>query len=209
MDLDERNFHGWGYRQFVVQREGAPPAAEEAYTAARIGQNFSNYSAWHARTALLRRLHASSRTVTLDELVAEELATPSGAVFAIRWHWYSSGCAGCLAGPSLRHAGGSAASMVPTWALREEYALVQQAFFTDPMDQSAWLYHRWLLGGSLAHYAAACGTPQEGAARQARTCCGLIAKRCLSHCSGLQGLMSRFDGAAPCVGAAFFRSESQ
>ena len=58
--------------------------------------------------------------------------------------------------------------MVPTWALREEYALVQQAFFTDPLDQSAWMCHRWLLGGSLAHFAAARGTEREGAARQAR-----------------------------------------
>ena len=27
-----------------------------------------------------------------------------------------------------------------------EFALVRQAFYTEPADQSGWLYHRWLLG---------------------------------------------------------------
>ena len=57
---------------------------------------------------------------------------------------------------------------VPPEALEEEYELVQQAFFTDPENQSAYMYHRWLLEMSLAHYKAAIGTENELQAKEVR-----------------------------------------
>ena len=39
---------------------------------------------------------------------------------------------------------------MPIVLLDAEYNLVKQALFTEPDDQSGWLYHRWLLGQTAA-----------------------------------------------------------
>lgn len=45
---------------------------------------------------------------------------------------------------------------------------MEQATFTDPSDQSAWIYHRWLLSQSLERYqdAQRCDAPQQDTAYQ-------------------------------------------
>lgn len=44
------------------------------------------------------------------------------------------------------------AGTMPGPAIGQELDLVEQATFTDPSDQSAWIYHRWLLSQALQRY---------------------------------------------------------
>ncbi|TIC60743.1 protein prenylyltransferase [Wallemia mellicola] len=113
LKLDARNFHAWGYRRqlltlmnydkdvhtvktfpHVLSRDQL--LKEKQFTLTFIESNFSNFSAWHQRTKILKQLWA------LDGRISNE-------------------------------------------DLDEEFDLVRQAMYTDPSDQSVWLYHKWLI----------------------------------------------------------------
>jgi len=102
LNMDERNFHCWDYRRFVAKNLQATIEQEFKFTTEKIEKNFSNYSAWHQRSALL------------------PLQYPDKTSFQ--------------------------------QALDREFELVQNAFYTEPSDSSAWFYHRWLIQN-------ACSTP--------------------------------------------------
>ncbi|KAG5716262.1 Geranylgeranyl transferase type-2 subunit alpha [Termitomyces sp. T112] len=41
---------------------------------------------------------------------------------------------------------GESSGSVPSQYLEEEFNLLRNAMYTDPSDQSVWIYHRWLMG---------------------------------------------------------------
>ena len=58
---------------------------------------------------------------------------------------------------------------------------MEQATFTDPEDQSAWMYHRWLLSRSLALHAAARGSASEAESCEVAPARCLLLGPCLSR----------------------------
>ncbi|XP_076009642.1 geranylgeranyl transferase type-2 subunit alpha [Genypterus blacodes] len=120
LSLDDRNFHCWDYRRMVVKMSGVAVAQELAFTDRLIGSNFSNYSSWHYRSTLLPLLHPQSPEPPSPPRQPPRASPPTS--------------------PQTH------SHRVCEEQLLKEYELVQNAFFTDPNDQSAWFYYRWLLG---------------------------------------------------------------
>lgn len=69
---DSRNFHGWAYWRFLCTFMGLSAEDQEAYVLDKIEENFSNYSAWHARTSGLQQLNAERPTLSLAQLLAAD-----------------------------------------------------------------------------------------------------------------------------------------
>lgn len=92
------------------------------FSTSKISRNFSNYSSWHYRSELLPRIYPSSSASNRldDQRLAE-------GVFTFLYSpWYRPVHFLCFFSVS-------------------ECNLIQNAIFTDPSDQSAWFYQRWLL----------------------------------------------------------------
>ncbi len=112
--VDERNFHCWNYRRYVLELARLPPKEELDFTMERIIEQTSNYSAWHNRSSLLWQCNRAEQKAN-DEGDDDEQG--------VRNEWIEP----------------------VEEVLSREFEVVQDLFYTDPKDQSAWIYHRWLL----------------------------------------------------------------
>lgn len=95
LNQDERNFHCWRHRFFVVRHGNLDKKHELDFTYEKISSNFSNYSSWHYRNKLIEELYFQNQ---IDDQI-----------------------------------------------FKNELNLIENAVFTDPNDQSAWIYQKWLL----------------------------------------------------------------
>lgn len=83
LNIDERNFHCWDYREFVVQKAGISNEEEFEFSTTKILSNFSNYSSWHYRSRILTKMFGttSDEIPIVDDRYREELDLVMNATF--------------------------------------------------------------------------------------------------------------------------------
>ncbi|KAI3407053.2 BET4 [Candida oxycetoniae] len=128
LELDQRNFHGWQYRRFVVenleiQKTGNDKELEILnlnlkefeYTTSKIQHDFSNFSAWHNRTKLIPIIYN----------LVKQLGKRSydGGVDNDKIKLFES----------------------PLSILYNDLEILKTGIYMCPEDNSVWLYFCWLL----------------------------------------------------------------
>lgn len=123
LGVNPKSYGAWHHRRWVLRHAPPDPAAQRAFCARLLDADPRNFHAWEHRRAEAGG-EAEAELAFTAELLARDFSNFSA------WH----------------HRGRLlAAGPLPPARLRRELELVQNAVFTDPQDQSAWVYLRCLL----------------------------------------------------------------
>ncbi|EMG46909.1 Geranylgeranyl transferase type-2 subunit alpha [Candida maltosa Xu316] len=121
LELDQRNYHGWHYRRFVVSnmelecKDDLPKILkinldEFNYTTQKIQKDFSNFSAWHNRAKLIPKIH---------DLIHKNQGLPSSSETDLFQNTKS--------------------------ILDNDLEMIKTGIYMSPEDTSVWYYLQWLL----------------------------------------------------------------
>ena len=154
LDLDDRNFHGWGYRRFVTslaikkneraletrsaRRATERETPERTLKKPEVSSNVFDHDRDRATVSDEASVVSARAELRFSEAKIERNFSNYSA-----WHHRAANLPRAFAGPT-NGLGASRDGGVPADVLANEYAFVRQAFFTEPEDQAGWMYHRWL-----------------------------------------------------------------
>ncbi|XP_071885865.1 geranylgeranyl transferase type-2 subunit alpha isoform X2 [Anas platyrhynchos] len=123
LGVNPKSYGAWHHRRWVLRHAPPDPAAQRAFCARLLEADPRNFHAWEHRRAEAGEA-AEAELAFTAQLLARDFSNFSA------WH----------------HRGRLLADgPLPPERLRQELELVQNAVFTDPQDQSAWVYLRCLL----------------------------------------------------------------
>uniref|UniRef100_A0A8C9VL16 Geranylgeranyl transferase type-2 subunit alpha n=1 Tax=Scleropages formosus TaxID=113540 RepID=A0A8C9VL16_SCLFO len=145
LKVNPKSYGSWHHRGWVSTRLPRPDWARELSLCERcLSLDDRNFHCWDYRRMVVRvsGVPVDQELQFTDRLIGSNFSNYSS------WHYRST-----LLEPPTSSACSSPSTSPQTHSHRvceeqllKEYELVQNAFFTDPNDQSAWFYYRWLLG---------------------------------------------------------------
>ncbi|XP_062871339.1 geranylgeranyl transferase type-2 subunit alpha [Trichomycterus rosablanca] len=149
LKVNPKSYGSWHHRGWVSYRLPKPDWKRELSLCDRcLSLDDRNFHCWDYRRLVVKESGVSveQELQFTDRLIGSNFSNYSS------WHYRSTLL-------PLLHPQSSSESAQPCQnntspqshrvceeQLLKEYELVQNAFFTDPNDQSAWFYYRWLLG---------------------------------------------------------------
>lgn len=129
IELDQRNFHCWNYRRSICTRIDTQQYINQQYMTNNVYQNIELIESEYNYTAQCINHNFSNYSA---------------------WHYRSQLLLMCKY-HQLNHTvhGNKLLSIDYIKLLSNDYKYIKRAILTEPTDQSAWLYHRWLVTQSM------------------------------------------------------------